>query len=568
MVSINTNLQSLIVQNNLTKSSNSLNKAIERLTTGFKINHASDNAANYSITENMSSKLSSYMVAEENTSMGLDLIQTQSATLETIQNLTTRLRALAEQAHNGTYGAQSLEAINQEAEAITQEITRIAKNAEYNGIQLFDNSAADRALESMTHDGFLKTVSRRDTSAMTTLASVKGTKISGSYQGSAGGSGTYSISTAEELMQLAEMVNSDQCMDGITFVLANDIDMSGYEWESIARKYSVYNEDYEAYVTINNYFWGTLDGNGYTISNLNGNPLFDTFQGTIKNLKIENSNIQGAGTIAKSSAWYGGKQGTIQNCCVINGTVTNSGNAAGIVSSSSSLILEDTYFTGSVTSKSGKASGIANTIESTNYAQGISTVSNVGAFAEINGTEGNVAALLGSIDTTSTRPSVIEDLFYDKSLNNNLGIYIESAPEITATDLSDGQRNVLQVGINEEESSQIEFSTRYRIKSVQSLIGGSIESLGTLENIDAFINTLSKYQTQLGAIENRLMSNLDSIGVNIENLTSSRSTLKDADVAKESSNYIKAQILQQASVTLLSTANMTPELTLRLLGAL
>ena len=76
MLSINTNLQSLIVQNNLTKSTNGLNQAIERMTTGFKINHASDNAAGYSIAQNMTSKLNSYEVAQDNVSMGMDLIST------------------------------------------------------------------------------------------------------------------------------------------------------------------------------------------------------------------------------------------------------------------------------------------------------------------------------------------------------------------------------------------------------------------------------------------------------------------------------------------------------------
>jgi len=61
---------------------------------------------------------------------------------------------------------------------------------------------------------------------------------------------------------------------------------------------------------------------------------------------------------------------------------------------------------------------------------------------------------------------------------------------------------------------------------------------------------------------------MESIQVSIDNLTSSRSTIKDADVAKESSNYIKSQILQQASATLLSTSNLTPQLTLQLLQGL
>ena len=96
MVSINTNLSSLLVQNNLAQSTNSLSKAVERLTTGYKINHASDNAAGYSIVQNMTSKISSYSVAEENASMGLDLLQTANGSMDLIQEHLVRIRNLAE----------------------------------------------------------------------------------------------------------------------------------------------------------------------------------------------------------------------------------------------------------------------------------------------------------------------------------------------------------------------------------------------------------------------------------------------------------------------------------------
>ena len=95
-----------------------------------------------------------------------------------------------------------------------------------------------------------------------------------------------------------------------------------------------------------------------------------------------------------------------------------------------------------------------------------------------------------------------------------------------------------------------------------------MEGADSLERIDSFISKLSDAQTKLGAIENRLTSTLESISVNVENLTSSRSTLKDADVAKESSQLLKNQILQQAAATLLSTANQTPTLALRLLNGM
>ena len=125
MLSINTNLSSMIVQNSLGQSTSKLNQAIERMSTGFKINHASDNAANYSISTNMTTKMSAYQVAEDNTAMGLDLVTTASEIISQMENKAERLRALSIQAGNGTYGAQSMGAIQSEANALMQEITRL-----------------------------------------------------------------------------------------------------------------------------------------------------------------------------------------------------------------------------------------------------------------------------------------------------------------------------------------------------------------------------------------------------------------------------------------------------------
>ena len=105
MLTINTNLSSLIVQSNLKISTNGLNDAIERMTTGFKLNHAKDNAANYSISTSLTTKLGAYTIAEENAMMGLDMVQTASDSLSLISDKLSRMRALAIQAQNGTYGS-------------------------------------------------------------------------------------------------------------------------------------------------------------------------------------------------------------------------------------------------------------------------------------------------------------------------------------------------------------------------------------------------------------------------------------------------------------------------------
>ena len=130
MISINTNLGSMIVQSNLSASTKALNQAIERMTTGFKINHAKDNAANYSISTSLSSKLSSYNVAQDNVAMGLDMITTAQDSLSLISDHLSRIRDLAEQAANGTYGQDSLNAIQSEVTARLAEGSRIINNNE------------------------------------------------------------------------------------------------------------------------------------------------------------------------------------------------------------------------------------------------------------------------------------------------------------------------------------------------------------------------------------------------------------------------------------------------------
>ena len=83
--------------------------------------------------------------------------------------------------------------------------------------------------------------------------------------------------------------------------------------------------------------------------------------------------------------------------------------------------------------------------------------------------------------------------------------------------------------------------------------------------LDLAISEITNRSTEIGAAQNRVESAITALDVQTQNMTSSLSTLRDADVAEESSNYIQAQILQQASATLLSTANQLPSIALSLI---
>ena len=155
-LTVNTNISSIIAQRSLNNATNSMNISIERMSTGFQINHSKDNAAGYSIANIWDTQLSSLDVAADNAATGMDLLTTAEETYSLLTSHLQRVRDLTEQAANGTYGSASLKAIQAEVFARLQEIDRISANAEFNGIKLmaYDrNDGADNSKVGMTESG-------------------------------------------------------------------------------------------------------------------------------------------------------------------------------------------------------------------------------------------------------------------------------------------------------------------------------------------------------------------------------------------------------------------------------
>mgnify|MGYP001667806610 FL=1 len=583
---INTNLSSIIVQSSLKTSTNGLNQAIERMTTGFKINHAKDNAANYSISTKLSSKISGYQIAEDNALMGLNLVQTASSSLETMSNLTSRLRSLATQAQNGTYGYKSIDVINSEARSIVQELNRIKQTTEYNGINLLSSSG-----ESVASSGqFIEEIIRRDTSGMTTLASVDETTSLTS--------GTYSISSAEELAKLAAMTDNGLIGENTEFVLANDIDLSVYST----------GEGWTPIGSPSKKFTATFDGNGHVVSNLyiyrpndNNQGLFGwASNADIKNVGLENVDVTGdcnvGGLVGNGSnsiisncyatgdvvggGWVGGLVGegsssTISNCYAtgsVTGTRTYS-NVGGLVGyGQNRIIISSSYSTGSVTGNN----NVGGLLGWSNYG----TINNSYSTGTVTG-NANVGGLLGYGGVT------LDNAYYTDTTGQTNGIGSGTPSSGTAqlvtmdglhelisqgilpdyksktVDKGSSKTYSLQIGINSDSSSQISFELSGI--DISALDGLDLEEANALSTIDEVLKSINAEQTKLGALENRLESALEQIGVSYDNLVSTQSTIRDADIAEESSAYIRNQILQQAAATLMTTANQTPAIALQLL---
>ncbi|MEH3421809.1 flagellin domain-containing protein [Enterobacter roggenkampii] len=152
MAVINTNLLSLTTQNNLNKSQSSLGTAIERLSSGLRINSAKDDAAGQAISNRFSSNIKGLTQASRNANDGISIAQTAEGSLNEINNNLQRIRELAVQAQNGTNSASDIDSIQSEVNQRLSEIDRVASQTQFNGLKVL-NSAGTISIQVGANDG-------------------------------------------------------------------------------------------------------------------------------------------------------------------------------------------------------------------------------------------------------------------------------------------------------------------------------------------------------------------------------------------------------------------------------
>ncbi len=644
---INTNLSSLIVQSNLKASTYGLNTAIERMSTGFKINHAKDNAANYSINTKLSSQISAYEVAEDNALAGLDMLSTATENLDLIHSHMQRLRDLAEQANNGTYGEDSLNAINAEANAIVDEIDRIYDNAEYNGMKLF-------AMPQTTMPNPIATLSLAATPMLLSAEPepVAENPETGFIQE------VDRLTEEEAIAQGYTVIKTKEDLQAITgnskYILMNDIDLSGTNWTPISG------------------FTGTFDGNGYEISNLYISiaqeevGLFADTSGTIKNLGIINADVTLTNADNACAGILAGRSSGIINNCYAIGKVEVSHSESsymvgGLIGYARSDIL-NSYFSGSVTSNGSGTEGAncgglvgmlsSGTIDkcfvkdatlsdsNSGYVGGL--VGCLGTFVEfgliknsyVDGLQTSNQSVAGLVAQAQSSSSIsncwvnnlsrVDYAYAYSSLGNFSDCYAPAGMTLFGLELGGNITNSqdlapdnlpfeftlivpdpdsdptpdpdptppiigngsyapeivkLQIGTGNGEHSQLSFNVKFSLEGLEDLrnvglsapaiatfgLRSGASPIGDIARCDEILKTIQEKQVEFGATQNRLESVLEEISIKRDNLVSTQSTIRDADIAEESSAYIRNQILQQAAATLMSTANQTPAIALQLL---
>jgi len=137
---INTNIASINAQRNLTNTTNRLNRSLERLSSGLRINRAADDAAGLAISENLKADVRALDQSNRNAGDGVSLVQVAEGALDEVSGILVRMRELAQQAANETMGASERSYLNQEFTSLRSEIDRIASSTEFNGTTLLDGN--------------------------------------------------------------------------------------------------------------------------------------------------------------------------------------------------------------------------------------------------------------------------------------------------------------------------------------------------------------------------------------------------------------------------------------------
>ncbi len=498
---INSNVMSMNAQRNLDKSGSALATSMQRLSSGLRINSAKDDAAGLAISNRMTTQIRGLNQAIRNANDGISMSQTAEGAMQEITNNLQRIRELAVQSANSSNSASDRAALNNEVTQLVAEVQRAATTTTFNGVNVLDGSFTNQSLQVGAQSG--ETISFSVANMQTTALGV------GSTSG-------YSASVTGTEVQSTALVDGALTINGYNVNAAVDDGVSLDGALAVATTVSV-------------------DGaaSGIAVAN----AINAVSSNTNVTATVNATTLAGVAVTAASTAIAAGDI-TINGVDI--GAISGSTNAAdrgSDVAAAINAISDQTGVTATFNSSTGAvaltaADGRNITIEATGNAGSGDGVTGLGF--------GNTA---GSSVADTTRSTV------DLSSTSSAGITIGGSAEANAGLSAGNTAATVTVGAG---VSSLDISTAD---------GAS----AALDIIDAALARVDGERANLGAIQNRLESTMSNLSSITENVSAARSRVLDADFAAETAAMTRAQIMQQAGVSMLAQANAAPQNVLSLL---
>ena len=568
---INTNVSSLTAQRALAESNAELQTAMERLSTGSKINSAADDAAGLAMTQRMTAQVKGLAMAVKNANDGQALTQSIEGALGEVSDMLQRMRELALQAANGTNSSADRTFLQSEVNLLIQEISRVATNTRYNGELILDGTFLNKALQVGIEEGeniifSVESVAAEAVGAHTLVGNGIGASPAAADPAANpttveddieifGFLGTKSTeaSTNDSAKQTAVKINNLTGETGVkayakTFVSLASNDATAKTYSVKINGYSTGNfvissGDVESAVDSINQISGST---GVTASS-SGNKVI-LFDSDGDDITIENTQtLSGHDDLVVAKL---GEDGSVTNVIgqEINLAVSG-GNDATRVTGTLKMVSANPF---SIDQKFQTTTNTTNTL--VNVSGGISSGANKVVLDSLTGLGvGTAIRFAGDSDQPTTH--YITDINPD----GDNALEISFTPAVDET-IEDDSRVYVDSGYYSDAASTSTLKNLTEIRINTALNAGDSISI-----IDAALDKVAQMRSDLGAIENRLAYTVSNLMNIAEKTADARSRLDDADYALESARLAKAQVVQQAGTSMLAQANQMTQLVLDLL---
>ena len=501
MTVVNTNVAALAAQTSMMKNTRDLENAMAKLSSGHRINTASDDAAGMSISERLDSQIKGLSQAIRNAQDGQNLIDTVEGASGEVVVALQRLRELAVQSASDTNSAVDRGFIQKEAQNLISEINRIGSGTQWNGMNVLDGSFVNKDIQAGANinqtigvaigDVQARAIGQHvirgtamDDAAATAPAS---NTIAGGDTVIAGFAGEKTITVVEDdsAREFVEDVNNISSLTGVTAtartnVLLKTLDAAGTVTLNIGKQGSV----------------GTIDNNGLSAAVVTATIQTDDFT----NLRDAINNVSGETGVVAS--FYDGK---------VNELMLTDHDGDDIILSDF-----DHTTTGS-------------TLTATAYNFHGTSIASAGSAETLESDASDSVTVTGAVQLSSSQSFSIRSTQNTQYFGGNT--FLDSSLEMVGdVDLGDA---------------------------------ASAEK--ALDVIDGAINMVNTQRASLGAVSNRLNNTINNLTNIVENTSASKSHIKDANFAAETSKLTKAQILNQAATSMLAQANASKQTVLALL---
>ena len=520
------NIMAMNAYRNYTTNTSALSKNLEKLSSGYKINRAGDDAAGLAISEKMRAQITGLDVAQKNAKDGISLVRTAEGALTEVHDMLNRMYELAEQSANGTYQNEvDRDNLQAELDALRDEIDRISQSANFNGIKLFTQGGAGAADEGVTFTPETAQLTNFD------VASIDFSKFQGEIKADTDvkmdytsgtlkitvGSATYTAAPTKAASQMGGTTltlkkGGTSASDVITVKLASTVSKIGTDKTSAGSNVAA--------ATV-----GKLSAGAAKATQAAGDTA-PTFT----------ADSAGLAAFGVDKADFSGYTGEITADTEVKMAYASSNDRLTITVGSKT-------FAATLTQSKAALAGGKVTLTNASLGSIVLTMATSSAAIKI-GTDATQAV-------TSTKIGAL-------------------APAEDAGGTNEGDV-ILQIGEDGETYNRLTYTKKGISTNDLGIDKDSINidtqqnALDALDDIKNAINTVSSIRGELGAIQNRLDHTINNLSVMQENIQDAEATIRDTDVADEMMAYTKNNILVQSAQAMLAQANQVPQGVLQLL---